>query len=291
MNEVAITGASGELGRRVAQRLAARGQPQRLVVRDASRAPLLDGARIVTASGYDDMAGLRAALDGIETLLLVSASEHPRRVDQHIAAVDAAVAAGVTRIVYTSFLGAASDATFTFARDHFHTEEHIRASRVGHVFLRNSIYLDFIPEFVGSDGVIRGPAGDGRLAPVARDDVADVAAVVLTDSTHDGTSLDLTGPRGLTLAEAADALSAVLGQPIRYHAETLEEAYRSRSAFGVAEFELTGWVTSYATIAAGELDLVTDTVARIAGHEPLGLAQYLSAGPDAVARLRARLSG
>ncbi len=291
MSEIAITGATGQLGRRVAERLAVRGLPQRLVVRDPRRAPVLAGARTVVSSGYDDPTGMRAALDGIDTLFLVSASEHPRRVELHVAAVDAAVAAGVTRIVYTSLLGAAPEATFTFARDHFHTEEHIRASGVGHVFLRDSIYLDFIPGFVGEDGVIRGPAGDGRFAPVARDDVADVAAVVLTDPGHDAEALDLTGPRALTLSEAADLLSAASGRQIRYHAETLEEAYRSRSRYGAAEFEVAGWVTTYAAIAAGEFDAVSDAVARVAGHEPISLDDYLADDPDVVAGLRSRVTG
>jgi uncharacterized protein YbjT (DUF2867 family) len=291
MTGIAVTGSTGQLGRRVAERLAVRGIPQRLVVRDPRRAPVLAGARTVVASGYDDTTGMRSALDGVDTLFLVSASKHPRRVGLHIAAVDAAVAAGVTRIVYTSFLGAAPEATFTFARDHFHTEEHIRASGVGHVFLRNSIYLDFVPNFVGEDGVIRGPAGDGRVAPVARNDVADVAAVVLTDPGHDAETLDLTGPRAMTLALAADLLSVASGRQIRYHAETLEEAYRSRSRYGAAEFEVAGWVTTYAAIAAGELDAVSDAVARVAGHEPMSLEDYLADGADVVAALRGRLTG
>ena len=82
----------------------------------------------------------------------------------------AAAAAGVRRIVYISFLSAAPDATFTFARDHFHAEEHIKSIGLAWTFLRDSIYLDYIPLFAGEDGVIRGPAASGRIAPVARDD-------------------------------------------------------------------------------------------------------------------------
>ena len=118
---LAVTGATGGLGGRVVGRLAERGIEQRLVVRDASRAPTLPGASVSVVTGYDDLAGIRSALDGIETLLLVSADEHPNRVALHRAAIDAAVAAGVSLIVYTSFFGAAPDATFTFARDPFNT--------------------------------------------------------------------------------------------------------------------------------------------------------------------------
>ena len=108
--------------------------------------------------------------------------------------MDAAVAAGVERIAYLSFLNAAPDATFTFDRDHFHTEEHVRSTAVRHAFLRPSMYLDYVPFFCSPDCVIRGPAGGGRLAPVSRDDLADVAAVVLTEEGRpDGQTHSVTG--------------------------------------------------------------------------------------------------
>ncbi|HEY2637251.1 MAG TPA: NAD(P)H-binding protein, partial [Solirubrobacteraceae bacterium] len=166
---IAVTGATGGIGSRVARRLADRGVAQRLVVRDPSRLPDLPGAEVATFGGYDDPDGLTEALRGAEVALIVSATEDADRMSQHRAAVDAAVRAGVGRIVYTSFVNASPDATFTFVRDHFHTEEHIRAAGVDHTFLRDSVYLDFIPLLAGPDGAIRGPAGAGRLAPVARD--------------------------------------------------------------------------------------------------------------------------
>lgn len=123
---IGVTGATGALGRRVAGRLADRGLAQRLIVRDRTRAPELADAEAAVASDYGDVGAMEAALAGVATLYLVSAGEASDRVRRHVAAVDAAVAAGVGRIVYVSFVGAAPDATFTFARDHFHTEQHIR---------------------------------------------------------------------------------------------------------------------------------------------------------------------
>ena len=119
---IGVTGATGGLGGRVARRLAGRGVAQRLVVREAARAPELDGAEVAVAT-YGDAEAMRRALDGVATLLLVSASEDPDRVRLHTTAVDAAVAAGVERVVYTSFFGAAPDCTFTFGRDHWYAEE------------------------------------------------------------------------------------------------------------------------------------------------------------------------
>src|SRR6186997_145387 len=160
---IAVTGATGGLGGRVARRLAARGVFQRLVVRDPTRAPRLAGSELAVA-GYHDPAAMRSAFAGIDTLLLVSAAESADRIQQHLAAVDAAVAAGVGRIVYTSFVGAAPDATFVLARHHWLTEERLRERGVPHTILRDNLYQDVFPYFAGPDGVIRGPAGDGRVS-------------------------------------------------------------------------------------------------------------------------------
>lgn len=287
---IAVTGATGGLGGRIARRLADRGITQRLVVRDYARAPELPGAG-VTRAGYEDPALMLEALRGASTLLLVSATESPRRVALHTAAVDAAVAAGVGRIVYVSFLAAAPEATFTFARDHWHTEEYIRATGVGYTFLRNSLYQDILPTFVCPDGVLRGPAGTGRFAPVARDDIADLAVEVLLSREHDRCRYDVTGPRALTMADTAAALAEASGLPVRYQEQTLDEAYASRSGPGALDWMIEGWVSSYAAIAAGELDLVSDAVATITGHPAVDFADFLRANPDSLAPLYASTAG
>jgi uncharacterized protein YbjT (DUF2867 family) len=274
-SRIAVTGSTGQLGGRIARLLGESDVPLRLLVRDPARAPGIAGAEIAQAA-YGDKASLLHALDGVDTLLLVSASESADRISLHKATVDAAVAAGVRRIVYTSFVGAAPGATFTFARDHWHTEEHIRSTGVGFTFLRDNLYLDFVPSMVGEDGVIRGPAGDGWVAAVTRDDVAEVAARVLVESSHSGMTYDLTGPSAFTLAEAAAELSRAWGRPLRYEAQTLDEAYRSRESYGAPAWEVAGWVTSYAAIASGELSAVSSAVEDVTGRPPTGLSEYLS---------------
>ena len=282
---LAITGATGAVGGRIASRLAALGQGQRLVVRDAGRAPDLPHAEVAEAS-YEDTRALREALAGARTFFMVSAGETADRARRHAAAVDAAVAAGVERIVYLSFLNAAPDATFTFARDHWRTEEHVRSTGLRHTFLRDSPYLDYVPALTGADGVIRGPAGEGRVGAVARDDIADVAvAVLLGEDGHDGRTYDVTGPEAITMREVAEELSRVAGREVAYHPETLEEAYESRSSYGVPEWEVEGWVTSYAAIAAGELDVVSTTVGELTGHPPMGLAEFLRRCPESYRHL------
>jgi uncharacterized protein YbjT (DUF2867 family) len=272
MSVLAVTGATGNIGSRVARLLSTAGVPQRLVVRDASRAPTLDGGSVVQCS-YADGEAARRALDGVETLFMVSGSEAFDRVDQHRTFIDAAASAGVGRIVYLSFYGAAPDATFTLVRDHWATEEHIRASGMRFTFLRDNLYADFLPFMVGEDGVIRGPAGDGRVAAVAQDDIAEVAAAVLRrPDAHDGSTYSLTGPETLTFHEIA----TLLGPEVRYHPETLDEAYASRARYGAPDWQVDAWVSTYTAIAAGELAGISDDVERITGHPPITVADLLA---------------
>lgn len=270
-----VTGATGHVGGRVARRLAAAGVPQRLLVRDPARAPQLDGVELAQGS-YADGDALRDAFNGIETVFMVSGSETPTRVAEHFAFIDAAVAAGVRRLIYLSFYGAAPTATFTLARDHWATEQHIRATGVAFTFLRDNLYLDFFPFMVGDDGVIRGPAGAGRVAAVAQDDIADVAAAVLQQpGAHDGKRYDLTGPEPLTFADVAATVTQATGRQVTYHPETIEEAYASRAPYGAPDWQVDAWVSTYTAIAAGELEGVSGDVERVVGHPPMTLSALL----------------
>jgi len=278
MNErqaLAITGSTGRLGGRIARRLADAAVPQRLLVRDPARAPQLPGATAVAAP-YADGPAVREALAGVSTVLMVSASETPDRVAQHRSFIDAAADAGVEHLVYVSFLGAAPDATFTLARDHWATEEHVRARGLRATFLRDSLYADFFPFLTGEDGVIRGPAGDGRVAAVAQADIAAVAAAVLQDpAPHAGRTYDLTGPEALTLAEVAATITAVTGRSVTYQPETVEEAYASRAGYGVPSWQVDAWVSTYTAIASGEMGAVSSAVADLLGRPATPLAEVL----------------
>ena len=275
MGLIVVSGATGRLGGRVARRL---GGDLRLLVRDPARAPQVPGAEIAVAS-YDDRTALREVLRGAETVLMVSAAETPGRVAQHRNFVDAAATAGVRHLVYTSFAGASPHATFTLARDHWATEQHIRASGLEWTFLRDNLYADFLPFMAGEDGVIRGPAGDGRAAVVAQDDIGDAAIAVLREpAPHAGRTYDLTGPEALTLSDAAAIIERTTGRAVRYHPETIEQAYASRRHYDAPDWQLDAWVSTYTAIAAGELATVTGDVARLTGHEATGLADLLRRG-------------
>lgn len=273
--ELAVTGSTGGLGGMVARQLAEVGQAQRLLVRDAGRAPELEGSVPLVISYAD--AGLSAkALAGVKTLFMVSAAEAEDRLQQHYSFIDAAATGGVEHVVYTSFYGAAPDSVFTLGRDHYATEERIKASGMKYTFLRDNFYLDFLPLLTGEDGVIRGPAGNGVVSAVAREDIARCAVMVLRDpALHEGTTYNLTGPSELTLWHAAEVLTAVTGRTITYHPETVEEAYASRASYGAPPWQVDAWVSTYTAIAAGELAGLSTDVHGLTGRDPLSLAVFL----------------
>lgn len=315
---LAVTGATGEVGGRVAARLSRLGLAQRLIVRDPARAPRLRGAEIVHASSYGDAAAMERALEGVERLFLVSARDRfgvahisaknrttpppYDRLQQQLAAVDAAAAAGVNRIVYLSVIHAAPDATFILARDHFYTEEHIRSSGMEFTFLRAGLYMDNVPQCVSADGVIRAPAGDGRAAWITRDDIADAAVAVLIGTGHERHSYDLTGPEALTMSETADRLSAAVKRKIVYQAQKAEEARSTRSTSrlekyeaerrmltgrGLDDYEVEVFVTHFLQIAMGDLAAVSDAVPELTGHPAQSLSEYLEQHPESYRHLLA----
>ena len=259
---------------------------------------------------------MRRALTGVRVLFLVSARDRfgvnhlcvqnhlpiPSydRVQQHRAAVDAAVAAGVQHIVYLSIINAAADATFILARDHFYTEQHIRASGLPFTFLRTSLYTDNVPQYVSVDNVIRAPTGDGRVAWVTRDDIADVAVAVMTSPGHAGCTYEVTGPEALSMAETAERLSAFAKKTIVYQAQTPEEARARRTTsrlekfdaerrnitgHGLDEYEVEVFVTHFLQIAKGDMSRVSATVPILTGHPAQSLGEYLERHPESWAHL------
>lgn len=159
---------------------------------------------------------------------------------------------------------AAPDATFTLARDHYVTEQYIKACGMAWIFLRDSFYIDFMKALVGDDGVIHGPAGDGRCAVVAHVDVARTAAAVLTDpAAHAGHSYDLTGPQALSLAGVAATIARARGRAESFVDQTVDEAYASRASFGAPDWQADAWVSTHTAITSG----VMAPVRRCRGRE------------------------
>ena len=191
---IALTGVTGNLGGFVASQLAKAGVQTIHLARRPERAKTYPNAQLIQAS-YENSPQVVAALQGVEVLFMVSAKEHPERLSQHLAFVDAAAQAGVNQIVYTSFYHASPESTFTLARDHAATEAYIQEKGFAYTFLRDNFYLEFFLDLCLDNGEIRGPAGDGKVSAVSRKDVAAVAVEVLKDPKKWGNQiLNMTGP-------------------------------------------------------------------------------------------------
>lgn len=278
MTTIAVTGATGTVGgltaRHLADEAAGEGHDVRLLVRDPDRAPDLGFA--LWRCAYDEGPALREALAGVDALLFVSGHESADRMADHASVVEAAVDAGVGHVVYTSFVGASADSTFTLGRDHGATEDLLRDSGLGWTFLRDNFYAEVFPHFADAEGVIRGPAGQGRVAAVSQRDVAAVAGRVLQDpGAHVGRAYDLTGPQALTLDEVAATLTEVTGRPHRFHDETEAEARESRAHYGAPDWQLDAWISTFTAIRDGELAAVSGDVERVLGRPATAVADAL----------------
>jgi len=217
---IAVTGATGQLGHLALDALLDRGVDAGGIValgRDTARLEDLSARGVqVRRADYDDPATLGPALEGVDTLLLVSGSEIGKRLPQHTAVIEAARAAGVGLLVYTSAPNA-DTAAYTIAQEHRATEQVLADSGLPHMVLRNGWYLENylgqLPTYL-EHGIV-GAAGEGRIAAATRADLAEAAAVVLTTDGHAGQVIDLGGP-AFTMAELAAEVSAASGREVTY---------------------------------------------------------------------------
>ena len=284
---ILITGASGNIGRRIAELLAEQGYALRLMVRDRDKAPQLRGAQVVQAD-YVDPVTLAVAFAGADSAFIVSGYAKPgERARLHKNAFEAAARAQVKHLVYLSFQGASPKSKFPMARDHYQTEQYLKESGIPFTALRDNLYLDLIPELFNEEGVMRGPAGQGAAAWVSREDIAWVAAAVLSSRPgHSSATYDVTGSESLTMTETAKRVSTLVGRELHYEDEPVGEGRKWRSMLGAPAWEVETWLGSYEAIAAGELEQTSDTVFRITGRQPVGIEAYFVEHPDLLDPLR-----
>ena len=260
---IGVTGVTGKLGGQVAKVLSQKGLKAVHIARSPERAIKYDNAEIRKAS-YENSEERRKALEGIKTLLMISAKENPKRVEEHHDFIDAAKMAGVEHIVYISFYNNKKDATFTLSRDHYQTEKYIKEQGLKYTFLRDNFYIDFFLDLCFEYGEIRGPAGDGLVSAVARRDAADiVVAVMLNVQEYENKVLNLTGPRDLSMKDIVKVVGEKLGKEIFYINETVEEAYESRKVWEAEQWQYDSWVSTYTAIAKGEQSGVSLNIEKI----------------------------
>lgn len=275
---IGITGVTGgKLGSKVAQLISEQGISARHLARNPQRAALYDNAELVQAA-FENSLETVEALKGIDVLLMVSASESPNRLQQHFAFLDAAHEAGVKHIVYTSFYNAATEATFTLARDHAKTEKYIKERGFTYTFLRDNFYLDFFLDLCLNNGEIRGPAGNGKVSAVARQDVSEVATTILAKPDKwKNQLLNMTGPADLSMADIVHFVSEQKGEIIPYIDESIEEAYASRKAWPAQDWEYDAWVSTYTAIKEGKQAGASSDIERVLGRPATSLEQLVKA--------------
>ncbi|AAN58514.1 MAG: SDR family oxidoreductase [Streptococcus mutans] len=272
---IGITGVTGKLGSKVAQLISEQGISARHLARNPQRAALYDNAELVQVAFENSLEAVEA-LKGIDVLLMVSASESPNRLQQHFAFLDAAHEAGVKHIVYTSFYNAATEATFTLARDHAKTEKYIKERGFTYTFLRDNFYLDFFLDLCLNNGEIRGPAGNGKVSAVARQDVSEVATTILAKPDKwKNQLLNMTGPADLSMADIVHFVSEQKGEIIPYIDESIEEAYASRKAWPAQDWEYDAWVSTYTAIKEGKQAGVSSDIERVLGRPATSLEQLV----------------
>lgn len=215
---LAITGATGQLGRLVIETLKTRTAAEGIVALARNTDKAADLGVPARAFDYNRPETLAPALLGVDTLLLISGSDVGRRVPQHAAVIDAAKAAGVQHIAYTSLLNAPNN-TLGLAPEHVETEKLLAACGIGHTLLRNGWYTENytmgLPAALEHKALI-GAAKDGRISSATRQDYAEAAAAVLLDKAMQGRTYELSGDDSYTLTDLAATLSAQAGEDIPY---------------------------------------------------------------------------
>lgn len=287
---IVITGASGQLGRLVADAVLERTEPGDVVLltRDPSRlSEYAQRGAQVRAADFMDPSSLPGAFEGASKVLVISASDIGVRVAGHKAAIDAAAGAGATSISYTSGLNPSHSNPIIVAADHRATEEHLRLCGTGWTLLRNSIYAEMLVGEAGpalAAGRYVTNAGHGRTSYVSRADCARAAAAVLTSDGHDGRTYDITGPEGLTAAEVAALFSELGGRPVEFVSVTDEEhAGALVEHAGLPEDLARGYATFGEGVRRGYCAAVSDTVQELTGRAPRSVREVLSAHPGALA--------
>ncbi len=261
---ILVSGATGNVGGRTAELLVAKGLPVRLLVRDPDRAPQLPGAEVAIGD-YADDAAMARAFAGVQTAFIVSAKAPPgERAKLHEQAFAAAKRAGVGHVVYLSLQGAAPDSSYPFSRDHWKSERALKATGLPHTILRNGKYAEQILEMIGDDGAVRGPADDGRVAWITREDSARMVAAVLADPP--GGTIEVTGPDALTLDETMAILSSVVDRWLSFAEETAENARGRALIRGEPEWRADLAAGAYLAIAHGEYARVSDAFPRFVGE-------------------------
>lgn len=241
---ILVTGATGQFGKSVIDFLLKKGISSTdivALVRDVEKATELKNQGVFLRTGdYDNYTSLVNAFKGVEKLFFVSGSDIMNRNAQHENVVSAAKEAGVRHIIYTSFLG--NDETETsplwiVIESHLKTEAWLKESGLDYTILKNTLYMDLVPAFLGENvlesGVIYLPAGNGKVGAVLRSEMAEATASILTSENHSGKTYEFTNSEAFSYKEVAQQLSEITGKTINYISPTSDEYIQTLTGYGV----------------------------------------------------------
>lgn len=288
-----VTGASGQLGRRVVELLLEAKGDDHIIATTRSPEKLADLAEQgveIRQADFEQPAALAEAFAGADRLLLISTDAvdgTDRRIKQHRNAVKAAEQAGVKHVLYTSGTRTEPGTPILLAPDHYGTEQALAASTLDWTALRNNIYTDMLlmslPHAIAT-GQLVAAAGDGGVGYVTREDCARAAAAVLKATTGGRTILDITGPEVVTYAELAQIASDISGKPVTYIDVPTPAMIKGMVDAGFLQGVAELLVSFQTATAQGYLAVVTDTVAELTGGAPQSVRDFLSAHKDALLR-------
>lgn len=285
MSKILVSGASGQLGKEVINQLLATTDASKLavLVRDPAKVEDLKAKGVEVLIGdYNDYDSLLKAFAGVDKLYFVSSSDIMQRVQQHENVVKAAKAAGVKHVIYTSFQRkneTASSPIAMVAEAHIKTENWLKESGLVYTILKHGIYMDMLPMFLGEQllatGVAYLPAGDTKVAFVLRNDMAAVAAAILTTTGHENKSYLITNEVAVSFPEIAAEISKVTAKTINYVSPSQEEYIKTLSGAGVP-MEYVGMFAGFAeAFKQGEFEETNHTIEELLGRKPVTIAAYL----------------
>jgi len=270
-----ITGATGDIGSRVANRLIERGERPRVFVRDLAKARARFGDRVDFAVGdLADAESLAAALTGVDAIFLVNSG--PRLAEHDAAAAKVAKDAGVMRLVKLSSM----DSLVGVGTGVWHAqgETAIRASGIGFTFVQPTGFMSnvlFWAHSIKAEGVVRSATGDGKIPFIHPEDIAGVAVEALTRPEYDGASLAISGPEALSYAEMAAKIAIATGKAIRFEAISEETVHQRMMNDGDELAVIEAHLSIYRRIREGRLAEVTQNVERVLGRKPISFEQWV----------------
>ncbi|HCE56168.1 MAG TPA: NAD(P)-dependent oxidoreductase [Lutibacter sp.] len=288
MSKIFITGATGQLGKAtigfLLQKGIAANEISALARNEGKAAALKSKGINVKIGTYDDVDSLHSAMQGIETMLLISSSEMTKsRAIQHINAIKAAKENGVKNIIYTGFMRTHEDPEsplWFIAEDHVETEKYLKESGITYTIFANGFYMDMLMDYVGEQilesKTIFVPAGEGKINFVLRNEVAEALANVLTTNGHENKTYNIGIEQPVSFVEIANYISELTGVAINYVSPEPEVYLQTLLKYGVPEDYARMFTAFAVAFAADTMNVSTIDLTQLLGRKPTTVKEYLS---------------